>query len=121
MKRVTGTGGIFFKAQDPDTLRASYQRHLGIDFEKCGGKFLYWIHPDNPQPNGETVWTIFPASSDYFSPSTTPFMINYRVPNLVDLLEALRKEGREHDNRVETSDYRKFGWVIDPEGNKNEL
>ena len=121
MKRVTGIGGVFFKAQDPKSLLNWYKQHLGIDFEEWGGKSFHWNHPDNPQPNGETVWSIFPASSEYFSPGTAPFMINYRVTDVEELLKTLREEGCEVADRVEASEYGKFGWVIDPEGNKVEL
>ena len=121
MNRVTGIGGIFFKARDPDTLRDWYRRHLGIDIQDWGGKSFHWNHPDNPQPNGETVWSIFPESTDYFSPSNAPFMINYRVTNLETLLDTLRDEGCDVDEKIESSEFGKFGWVMDPEGNKIEL
>lgn len=122
MKRVTGIGGIFIKAQDPKALTAWYQKHLGIDVEVWGGAVFRWHTPERPEPDGATVWNLFPASSNYFAPSTAPFMVNYRVADLKALLVELRKEGcNVLDKSGEDSEYGKFGWVIDPEGNKVEL
>ena len=116
MKRVVGIGGIFFKAQDPQRLRAWYQAHLGIDLQDWGGTTFPWDRPD-----GMTVWSIFPESSDTFAPSTAPFMVNYRVEDLHAVLAALRSEGCEVDSKVDESEFGKFGWVMDPEGNRIEL
>ncbi len=121
MQRVTGIGGIFFKAQDPAALREWYKKHLGIEILDWGGAVFAWGQPDNPAASGSTVWSIFPRSSDYFAPGTANFMINYRVADLDALLAALRAEGCNVDERVEESAFGKFGWVIDPEGNKVEL
>jgi catechol 2,3-dioxygenase-like lactoylglutathione lyase family enzyme len=121
MKRVTGIGGIFFKARDPEALRAWYREHLGLEIEDWGGMTFRWHQPEAPDPDGATVWTIFPASSKYFDPSSAPFMINYRVPDLVALLDELRSEGCQVDDRTEISEYGKFGWLMDPEGNRIEL
>jgi predicted enzyme related to lactoylglutathione lyase len=121
MKRVTGIGGIFIKAKDPDALRDWYKRHLGIDIEDWGGTAFRWADESNPSGTGTTVWSIFADSSDYFAPSTAPFMINYRVEDLDALLALLRAEGCKVDDKVQDYEYGKFGWVIDPEGNKVEL
>ncbi len=121
MKRVTGIGGIFFKAKDPRKLREWYQTHLGLDLESWGGTVFKWASPENPSGTGSTVWSIFEDTSDYFSPGTARFMINYRVENLRALLELLRTEGCEVDDKVEESEFGKFGWVMDPEGNRVEL
>ena len=67
------------------------------------------------------VWSVFPADTQYFQPSTSPFMINYRVDDLDRVLAALRAEGCAVDERVESSEYGRFGWVADPEGNRIEL
>lgn len=115
MVRVTGIGGIFFKARDPEGLREWYRTHLGIDVQDWGGTVFTWTQP------GSTVWSIFPASSQYFSPGTASFMINYRVEDLNAVLQALREEGCQVDDKIEVSEFGKFGWVHDPEGNKIEL
>lgn len=121
MKRVVGIGGIFFKANDPDALRAWYRRHLGMDIQDWGGMSFPWHTPEKPTPDGVTVWTIFPSSSTYFAPSTAPFMVNYRVEDLGAVIAALREEGCAVDEKTEESDFGKFGWVMDPEGNRIEL
>ncbi|MFG6489367.1 VOC family protein [Roseateles sp. BYS78W] len=120
MKRVTGIGGIFFKSKDPKALNEWYQRHLGINVSPWGGAKFQWAE-DNPGGAGMTLWTPFKADTDYFAPSTAPFMINFRVADLHALLAALRAEGCEVLEKVDESEYGKFGWVMDPEGNKLEL
>ncbi|MBV1776131.1 VOC family protein [Burkholderiaceae bacterium DAT-1] len=121
MKRVTGIGGIFFKAQDPKSLGEWYRTHLGIDVQAWGGAAFQWRGDSNPDGVGTTVWSPFAADTGYFAPSTAPFMINYRVDNLHALLEVLRSEGVQVEDKIDESEYGKFGWVIDPEGNKIEL
>ncbi len=120
MKRVTGIGGVFFKANDPEALKNWYNKHLGIESDPYGGLFR-WREHDNPEKLGSTAWSIFKQSSEYFQPSPKEFMMNYRVENLVELLKVLREEGVEVVGKIEEYDYGKFGWVIDPEGNKIEL
>lgn len=117
MKRVTGIGGIFFKAKDPVALRAWYQKHLGIDVQDWGGAAFLWAD----EKGGMTVWSISDSASEYFAPSEAPFMVNYRVADLAGLLETLRAEGCNVVEKTEESEFGKFGWVIDPEGNKVEL
>jgi predicted enzyme related to lactoylglutathione lyase len=121
MKRVTGIGGIFFKAEDPVALRAWYKDHLGIDVQDWGGAAFTWTDADGKPSAGTTAWNISPSSTDYFAPSTSPFMVNYRVADLQALLAALREEGCTVLDKVEESEFGKFGWVLDPEGNKIEL
>ena len=121
MQRVTGIGGIFFKARDPEALRAWYRRHLGLDIQDWGGTTFRWHDPAAPEPDGATVWSILSADSAYFAPSSAPFMINYRVRDLSAVLAALRSEGCTVDDRTEMSEFGRFGWVMDPEGNRIEL
>jgi predicted enzyme related to lactoylglutathione lyase len=121
MKRVVGIGGIFFKARDPDALRAWYRRHLGLDIQEWGGVTFHWHTTGAPNADGATVWSIFPATTSYFKPSAAPFMVNYRVEDLHAVLNALRAEGCDVDPKTEESEFGKFGWVMDPEGNRVEL
>ena len=121
MKRVTGIGGIFFKAQDAASLRAWYARHLGFKIEDYGGAQFKWRDEDDPEKTGSTVWSIFPDDTPYFDPSQKAFMINYRVENLDALLEQLRSEGVKVEDRIEEYEYGRFAWVMDPEGNRIEL
>lgn len=121
MKRVTGIGGIFFEAKDPQALRTWYQRHLGIDVQPWGGAAFRWAHEDGGPVAGTTAWSINAAANNSFAPGSAPFMVNYRVEDLAALLQALRDEGCQVLEQTDDSEYGKFGWVIDPEGNKVEL
>jgi predicted enzyme related to lactoylglutathione lyase len=121
MKRVTGIGGIFFNAQDPVSLRAWYKRHLGIDVQEWGGAAFTWTDEHGKPVTGTTIWTVGDTKNNSFAPSTSSFMVNYRVADLHALVTALRAEGCNVLEKVEESEYGKFAWVIDPEGNKVEL
>lgn len=122
MKRVTGIGGIFFKAEDPAKMKEWYGEHLGFDVTEWGCSF-FWKDlnaPDAKSP-ARTEWSPFKANTDYFNPSTKPFMFNYRVENLVELLKVLREEGVTIVGEMQEFPYGKFAWIMDPEGNKVEL
>ena len=120
MKRVTGIGGIFFHAKDPAALGAWYKKHLGIDVQAWGGAAFTWADADGNPVKGTTAWLVERAG-DHYAPSKAPFMINYRVDDLAALLTALRAEGCNVLDKTDDSEYGKFGWVMDPEGNKVEL
>ena len=119
MKRVTGIGGIFFQAKDPAALRAWYKEHLEIDVQEWGGTAFPWTDAHGELTAGSTIWSI--GDGDQFAPGTSSFMINYRVADLDALLQALRDEGCDVLEETADSDYGRFGWVVDPEGNKVEL
>lgn len=121
MERVTGIGGVFFKAKDPAALRAWYKCHLGIDVQDWGGAAFRWTDTAGEPIKGTTVWNVSGVDDDYFAPSKSSFMINYRVTDLRSLIQELRTEGCNVIDKIDESDYGKFGWVIDPEGNKIEL
>src|SRR5580658_4001767 len=121
MKRVTGIGGIFFKAKDAPALQAWYKQYLGIDVQEWGGAAFTWTDGEGKPIAGTTAWSIGSAQSDHFAPSTSTFMVNYRVEDLHALVKALRAEGCNVLEKIDESEYGKFAWVIDPEGNKVEL
>lgn len=121
MNRVTGIGGIFFKASDPAALRAWYQRHLGIDVQAWGGAAFSWADEAGTPVIGTTIWSVASAQSEQFAPSTATFMINYRVEDLHALVKVLREEGCNVLDKIDDSEYGIFAWVVDPEGNKVEL
>jgi predicted enzyme related to lactoylglutathione lyase len=121
MKRVTGIGGIFFKAKDPKALGEWYRQHLGIEVEAWGGAAFRWAGEGNPGGVGTTIWNPFKEDTSYFAPGTASFMINYRVDDLHAVIAALRAEGCQVEDKIDESEYGKFGWVVDPEGNKIEL
>lgn len=119
MKRVTGIGGVFIRARDPSVLREWYKTHLGINVQPWGGTSFDWFGGEEKLSGGSTAWMVGDGSN--FAPSSAGFMINYRVDDLEFLLAALRSEGCDVLDHAEDSEYGKFGWVMDPEGNKVEL
>jgi catechol 2,3-dioxygenase-like lactoylglutathione lyase family enzyme len=121
MKRVRGIGGIFFKSENPEALRAWYARHLGIVSEGDAGTMFPWNQPDSPAKDNCTAWCIFPATTTYFGESKAAAMVNYVVDDLRATLKALRDEGVWVDPKVEEYDYGRFGWIMDPDGNRIEL
>ena len=121
MARVTGIGGIFFKSRNDNAVLAEwYQKHLGLQLESFGGAILKWPD-DTAEDRGLTVWHVAEKESDWFSPSDSSFMINYRVDNLDEMIAQLRADGVEIVGDLESHENGKFAWIMDPEGNKVEL
>jgi predicted enzyme related to lactoylglutathione lyase len=120
MKKVTGIGGIFFKCKEPNKIKEWYKTHLGLDTDKYGTTFE-WRQADDTTKKGFTQWSPFAETTKYFAPSTKEFMINYRVENLEELVEELKKEGVTITDKIETVEYGKFVHILDIEGNKIEL
>lgn len=120
MKRVTGIGGVFFHAREPEALCDWYRTHLGIDVQPWGGAAFRWADDAGQPVAGTTIWSVG-GDSGYFAPSTASFMVNYRVADLAALLQALRDEGCQVVGDAQDTEQGKFGWVMDPEGNKVEL
>lgn len=116
--RVTGIGGIFFKTRDSKKVRDWYKKHLGFDTNDWGCSFPCKV---DDEKDGMIQWSPFPGNTDYFEPSKKDFMLNFRVENLDELLETLKKEGVQVIDKKESYEYGKFGWIIDLEGNKIEL
>ena len=121
MARVTGLGGVFFEAEDPDAMKRWYAEHLGIEPDPQGYVSFLWRSADEPEVVGRTVWAPFEAGTSYFDPSDKGWMLNYRVDDLDGLLERLRAAGVETVGEIEEYEYGRFGWILDPEGNKVEL
>ena len=121
MARVRGIGGIFFKSENPEALRAWYAKHLGIVSNGESGTMFPWDQPDSPYKDNCTAWYIFPETTKYFDPSKSSLMLNYVVDDLHATLDALRAEGVWVDPKVEEYDYGKFGWIMDADGNRIEL
>lgn len=120
MKKVTGIGGIFFKCKDPKKMNEWYQTHLGLNTNQYGAVFE-WRQGADTTKKGFTQWSPFKETTKYFEPSTKDFMINYRVENLVALVEELKNEGVTITDTIETVSYGKFVHIVDMEGNKIEL
>ena len=121
MARITGIGGVFFKSRnDSAALAAWYQKHLGMPLESFGSAILRWPD-DQAEDKGLTVWHIAEKESQWFSPSDSPLMINYRVDNLDEMIAQLRAGGVEIIGGPESHENGRFAWIMDPEGNKVEL
>lgn len=116
MARITGLGGIFYKAPDPDRTRAWYQEHLGIGGD--WGASFRWADEGGEDPF--SLLSPFKASSDYFAPSEAAFMINLRVDDLEAMLEQLKAKGIEILG-TQYEDYGKFAWILDCDEIKIEL
>jgi predicted enzyme related to lactoylglutathione lyase len=116
METVLGIGGIFFKARDPKALAAWYRQHLGVPVEPEQTYATF-----TAATGDKTVWSTFPADTSYFGSGPAPFMVNYRVRNLDAMLAQLRAAGAQVEDRIEEYDYGRFGWAVDPEGNRFEL
>lgn len=120
MERVTGIGGIFFRSREPDELKAWYRDHLGVEQDAEGTVVFHWRETEDPERLGATVWGAFTQDTDYFGPDQE-HMVNYRVTDLEAMLDQLRDAGAEVDDRIEDSEYGRFGWATDPEGVRFEL
>jgi hypothetical protein len=116
MERVTGIGGVFMRSRGPKALAAWYTEHLGVDAFSEDADRVWW------QAEGPTVWSPFPADTDYFGRPEQTWMINFRVANLDAMLGQLRAAGVTVDDDVQVLDgIGRFGWGTDPEGNRFEL
>ena len=111
---VTGIGGVFFRARDPDALRAWYAHHLGIDMQDFGTVFT-------ATDGDQTVWAPFSDDTDYFGDRQQQLMVNFRVRDLDAMLEQLRGAGVTVDEHVHELEFGRFCWAVDPEGNRFEL
>ena len=122
MAKVTGIGGVFFKSRNDNTaLAAWYKKHLGMPLEESfGGAILRWPE-DKAEDEGLTVWHVAEKESQWFSPSDSTFMINYRVDDLDAMIAQLRAGGVDITGGPESHENGKFAWIMDPDGNKVEL
>jgi predicted enzyme related to lactoylglutathione lyase len=96
---VEGVGGVFFRARDPDALRAWYAAHLGIDMEEYGTTFTSKDGDQTVEIADAEVWAPFPNA----------------------MLAQLRAAGVQVDDRVEKMEFGRFAWASDLEGNRFEL
>ena len=121
-ERVTGIGGVFFKARDPKALSVWYREKLGVAVgDGSEWASFEWRDREDPGRVGTTAWSLFRSDSKYFAPSPAAFMINYRVRDLDRMLAQLRALGVAVESKVAEDFNGRFAWVVDPEGNKIEL
>jgi predicted enzyme related to lactoylglutathione lyase len=114
VERVTGIGGVFLRGTDAEALRSWYAEHLGIALEPWGGCAFV------SEAGDMTVWSVFSGDTEYW-PRDRQVMVNFRVTDLDAMLAQLRDAGVEVDDRVEEQEFGRFGWAVDPEGNRFEL
>jgi len=119
-KKVTGIGGIFFKCEQPDKMRDWYNKNLGLVTNEYGSLFEF-RKADEPEKKAYLQWSPFSKDTKYFEPSEKEFMVNYRVENIEELVNELKKNGVTVVDEIETYDYGKFVHILDPENNKIEL
>jgi predicted enzyme related to lactoylglutathione lyase len=116
MAKAVGVGGIFLKSRDPKALSAWYATHLGVP-EQGGGTLGF----DGPESVGMTVFAHFPLDTKYFGQGAQESMVNFRVDDLDQLLVQLAAAGVQIDPKRDDSDYGRFAWIWDLEGNRVEL
>lgn len=121
MAKIIGIGGVFFRSENPEQLHAWYARHLGLARDTMGMVLLPWKQADDAAKDHVTVWSLFPKDTDYFGPARPAFMLNYVVDDLDGMLANLRAQGASIDPKQDNSEYGRFAWVTDPEGNRIEL
>lgn len=119
MAKALGLGGVFFKARDPRALAAWYGTHLGIGIQDDFPGAIF--QAEAVPAGGYTLWAPFDADTAYFAPSEAPFMINLMVDDLDGALAQVAEGGATLAGTPEDSEFGRFGWFIDPEGNKIEL
>ena len=118
--RITGIGGIFFKAENPDQVKAWYNENLGLKVDDFGAPFEF-RNANRPDETNYLNWDAFVDTTSYFNPSEKQFMINYRVQNLEGLVRKLKQNGVTIVDEMVTVEYGKFIHMMDLEGNKIEL
>ena len=116
--RILGLGGLFFKSPDAPRLRDWYERVLGLSFNSWGGVDF---DPARLPVGTRTIFSPFAVETDYFSPSTQPFMFNLVVDDLQAALDRATAAGAQVLPDRTSGEYGDFGWVIDCDGNKVEL
>ena len=133
MVRITGIGGLFFRAKDPKALAAWYQSALGIEAREGGYMMFEWYELEKPHRPAQTAFSIFGADTTYYdAPGTPPkaapaagtaqqWMANYRVKDLEAMLAQLRAAGALVEDKIDDSEYGRFAWATDPDGNRFEL
>ncbi len=119
--KALGVGGVFFRSADPARLANWYRDTLGLAIEAWGTTHGTSFSPDSMPANAFTVWSTFAADTEYFGPSGQSFMINLVVDDLDAALVNVKAGGGEVIVEKEEHDFGRFGWIIDPDGNRVEL
>ena len=120
MAKIIGLGGIFFKAKAPLELANWYKQYLGLDIQEWGGAIFPWQNLPDLNSGAYSLWDPFEEKTDYMSPGTQNFMVNFVVDNLDELVKNLKKQDQAI-SEIQAQEHGKFAWILDPEGNKVEL
>ena len=121
MTQVKGIGGVFFRSADSKAQNEWYQKHLGVPVTEYGCAVFPRREHGNPEKEQSTVWSAFPPDTDYFEDERQQFMINFIVDSLDQALGDLRQHGVKVIEKIDESEFGRFGWCVDPEGNRVEL
>jgi predicted enzyme related to lactoylglutathione lyase len=119
--RALGVGGVFFRSSDPASLGKWYADHLGLAVESWGSTFGTSFAPVDMPRQGFTVWSVFAANTEYFGDSGQGHMVNLVVDDLDAALQNVSAGGAEVLPEREEHDFGRFGWFVDPDGNRVEL
>jgi len=119
--RVLGVGGVFFRSKDPARLAGWYRDTLGLEIENWGATHGTSFAPDAMPSNSFTVWSIFASDTEYFGDRRQAFMVNLVVDDLDAALVNVRESGGVVMPEKEEHDFGRFGWFVDPDGNRVEL
>jgi predicted enzyme related to lactoylglutathione lyase len=121
MQKVLGIGGVFIRSAHRERLARWYAENLGLDIdEQWYGAVLPARH-DEDRAGAHSVWSAFAEDTDYFGSREKGFMVNFRVHDLHAMLDQLRSAGCDVDEKIDESEFGRFGWVTDPDGNRVEL
>jgi predicted enzyme related to lactoylglutathione lyase len=121
MAKATGLGGVFLRARDPKRLTAWYAEHLELAVTEWGGVVFVWDECAAPEGHGATVWSLFPADTEYLGEGEQGAMLNFRVDDLDELLAQLAAKGVWIDAKRQDEVNGRFAWIKDGEGNRVEL
>lgn len=113
MQKISGIGGIFFRAKDPEKLSKWYEKNFGINSMNSSSVWM--------QHAGPTVFAPFPQDTDYFGSKRQQAMLNFRVNDLDAMIKQLQENNVRVDEKREIEHYGHFASAYDPEGNKIEL
>jgi glyoxylase I family protein len=116
VEKVTGIGGVFFRARQPKALAEWYRDRLGVDEVPKN-----YDDPPWQQQGGPTAFAPFSEDTKYFGDAGKQWMINFRVANLDAMVAQLRAAGISVEIDPEPYPNGRFARLHDPEGNPIEI
>ena len=119
--KVLGVGGVFFRSKDPASLGEWYAKHLGLKIESWGETHGTSFSPLDMPAGSFTVWSAFEKTTEYFGSPQQGYMINLIVDDLDAALANVAAGGAEVLEGSDDDDFGRFGWFVDPDGNRVEL